>query len=88
MAEKLGSREWGVGGREKDCRPPYDFPRPYTNPSPLSFPPIKEGQGGVRGEGQVYCKWLGKMVELDFCKKECTDRMPIWSPLTASTDMT
>ncbi|MDI6761047.1 MAG: hypothetical protein QMD05_09490 [Candidatus Brocadiaceae bacterium] len=30
-------------------------------------------EGGVQ---RIYCKWLARMVELDFCKKECTDRMP------------
>lgn len=28
------------------------------------------------GAPRTYCKFLGKMVTLDYCKGECTDRDP------------
>ena len=35
------------------------------------------------GLPRVYCKFLGRVVELDYCKKECSDRTPDSSPVGA-----
>lgn len=42
-----------------------------THPQPL----LLEGRD-TGGSPRVYCKFLGKMVEIEYCKKECPDRMP------------
>ena len=36
------------------------------------------------GLPRVYCKFLGRVVELDYCKKECSDRTPDSSPVGAT----